>query len=115
MASIRKTLLIVAVAAAFTLGAAVTEAGLMGPKADVVRGTIASYDSQTGRLVVGSRTLYLTPQSAVQKRVRDHYEPWSAAQFAPGQEVRAVVGWINKRYVVRSVDVLEKDTRPQAK
>lgn len=114
MASIRKAIAVAV--AALLLVAVAAEAGLMSRNAEVVRGLIASYDSGTGRLVVGTHTLYVTPQTQLHKRVRDRYEPLAASSLAPGQEVRAVGVWTGSRCLVRSVDVLEKTYVPsQAK
>jgi hypothetical protein len=111
MGSIRSKLIIVAVAAVLTLGAA-AQAGLMPPDVSVVQGAISSFDAATGQLVMAGRTLYLTAQSVVQKRVDEGFEAVGRTQLYPGREAKAVIQLTEGRYVVRSLELIEKKEKP---
>jgi hypothetical protein len=104
-----------ALAALLTLGA-VAQAGLVPANLDIVRGTVAAYDAQTGKLLVAGRTLYVTAQSVVQRRVEGRFEPASRAQLTAGQDVRVAVRLESGRYLARQVDIIEKgESRRSAK
>lgn len=106
MAGLRSKALLTAAAAALLL-CAVAQAGMVTAKTDVTWGSVSSVDAQSGRLVVGGRALYLTPQSAIQRQVGVRYQAMSAGQLAAGQQVRVVSSFVGDHYAVRSVDVLE--------
>jgi hypothetical protein len=90
------------------LGGAPARAGMLPAGSDAIEADIVSYNAQTGRLDVGGRTVYVIPETIVERLAGARTQSMPRGSLAGGQHVRVVFRAVNGHNLARSVQVIDR-------